>query len=67
MKYHVILSKQNGDVIDQGDFDDRAEVGRWVGRWAVGRTKDYPAGEPRTCYIVRIYEGEDLIAKYVEI
>lgn len=59
MKYHVILSKQNGDVIDQRDFDDRAEVGRWVGRWA--------AGEPRTCYIVRIYEGEDLIAKYVEI
>ena len=63
MKYHVILSKQNGDVIDQGDFDDRAEVGRW----AAGRTKDYPAEEPRTCYIVKIYEGEDLIAKYVEI
>lgn len=63
MKYHVILSKQNGDVIDQGDFDDRAEVRRW----AVGRTKDYPAGEPRTCYFVKIYEGEDLIAKYAEI
>lgn len=63
MKYHVILSKQNGDVIDQGDFDGRAEVGRW----AAGRTTDYPAGEPRTCYIVKIYEGEDLIAKYAEI
>jgi len=63
MKYHAILIKQNGDIIDQGDFEERAEIRRW----ATGRTRDYPDGEPRVCYRVRVYEGDELVSSFVEV
>ena len=63
MKYHVILIKQNGDIIDQKDFEERAEIRRW----ATGRTRDYPDREPRICYMVRVYEGEELVSSFAEV